>query len=167
MNTTPAGWYADPQGQAQYRYWDGTAWTQQVHGPAGAAPQPAPPAPPVPSAPPQSPGPAIGAPGYVAPTPPRSKGRLIGQIAAVIVGIIVIIVVAIAIFGPTKIDAGKVESGIRSHALKPVSAVSCPDNEPADKGHTFTCNVTFQDGTSESVTIEVTNSDGTVQIVGP
>jgi hypothetical protein len=192
MNTTPAGWYADPQGEAQYRYWDGTAWTQQVHGPAGATPQAAPQSPPQQAAPPpqqaappppqsgppppqagppphqaspQGPGPAIGQPGYVAPKPPRSTGRLVGQIAAVIVGLIVIVVVAITIFGPTTIDGRKVESGIRSVSQTPVRDVSCPDNEPADKGHRFTCNVTFQDGTSQSVTIEVTNSDGHVRIV--
>ncbi len=25
-----AGWYADPYGQAQQRYWDGNAWTEHV-----------------------------------------------------------------------------------------------------------------------------------------
>ncbi|WP_230486940.1 DUF2510 domain-containing protein [Nocardioides anomalus] len=28
MTQTPAGWYADPQDPAQYRYWDGAAWTE-------------------------------------------------------------------------------------------------------------------------------------------
>jgi len=28
--TTPAGWYPDPQNPAQQRYWDGAAWTQSV-----------------------------------------------------------------------------------------------------------------------------------------
>ena len=27
---TPAGWYGDPSGRHQYRYWNGTAWTEQV-----------------------------------------------------------------------------------------------------------------------------------------
>jgi hypothetical protein len=169
MNTTPAGWYPDPQGEAEQRYWDGSAWTEHVHGTAAAAPQAAPPQPPAqqPPQPQQSPGPAIGTPGYVAPNPPRSTGRLIGQIAAVVIGVIAIVVVAISIFGPSTIDAGKVEKGLRSVSSTPVRDVSCPDNEPADKGHTFTCNVTFQDGTSQSVTIEVTDSDGHVRIVGP
>jgi hypothetical protein len=26
----PAGWYPDPSGQAAQRYWDGTAWSEQV-----------------------------------------------------------------------------------------------------------------------------------------
>jgi hypothetical protein len=28
---TPPGWHADPAGQHQFRYWDGTAWTSHVH----------------------------------------------------------------------------------------------------------------------------------------
>lgn len=26
----PAGWYNDPQGQAEQRWWDGTAWTEHT-----------------------------------------------------------------------------------------------------------------------------------------
>ena len=26
----PAGWYADPTGRHQHRYWDGAAWTDHV-----------------------------------------------------------------------------------------------------------------------------------------
>ena len=44
----PAGWYPDPEGRPQSRYWDGDAWTDQV-GPAlpQAAAPPAPPVQPV------------------------------------------------------------------------------------------------------------------------
>jgi hypothetical protein len=28
--TVPAGWYADPSGRFELRYWDGTAWTEHV-----------------------------------------------------------------------------------------------------------------------------------------
>ena len=35
----PAGWYPDPEGKPQSRYWDGVTWTDQV-GPL--VPQPAP-----------------------------------------------------------------------------------------------------------------------------
>ncbi|MCE5202657.1 MAG: DUF2510 domain-containing protein [Actinomycetia bacterium] len=27
---TPAGWYADPAGRHQLRYWDGARWTSSV-----------------------------------------------------------------------------------------------------------------------------------------
>ncbi|MBT4984514.1 MAG: DUF2510 domain-containing protein [Ilumatobacter sp.] len=26
----PAGWYADPSGRYELRYWDGNAWTEHV-----------------------------------------------------------------------------------------------------------------------------------------
>jgi hypothetical protein len=26
----PAGWYADPSGRYELRYWDGSAWTEHV-----------------------------------------------------------------------------------------------------------------------------------------
>jgi hypothetical protein len=29
-NTAPAGWFEDPEGVHQYRFWDGTAWTDHV-----------------------------------------------------------------------------------------------------------------------------------------
>jgi hypothetical protein len=30
MAGTPAGWYADPLGKYEHRYWDGSAWTENV-----------------------------------------------------------------------------------------------------------------------------------------
>ena len=28
MTQTPAGWFVDPENAAQFRYWDGSAWTE-------------------------------------------------------------------------------------------------------------------------------------------
>lgn len=28
-NETPAGWYSDPAGSGDFRYWDGAAWSEQ------------------------------------------------------------------------------------------------------------------------------------------
>ncbi|HIV58121.1 MAG TPA: DUF2510 domain-containing protein [Candidatus Stackebrandtia faecavium] len=36
---TPPGWYADPSGQPQQRYWDGQQWTSHTHPGAGNIPQ--------------------------------------------------------------------------------------------------------------------------------
>jgi hypothetical protein len=35
---TPAGWYADPAGSTQLRWWDGTAWTAHLAAPPAPAP---------------------------------------------------------------------------------------------------------------------------------
>ncbi len=41
MSETPAGWYPDPSGGPQQRYWDGAQWTDQVQAHAApAAPEP-------------------------------------------------------------------------------------------------------------------------------
>ena len=29
-STVPAGWYADPSGRYELRYWDGNQWTEHV-----------------------------------------------------------------------------------------------------------------------------------------
>ncbi len=34
------GWYADPSGQGQFRYWDGSRWTEHVSPPAGTGNEP-------------------------------------------------------------------------------------------------------------------------------
>jgi uncharacterized RDD family membrane protein YckC len=36
--STPAGWYPDPQNPAQQRYWDGAAWSEATQPVAGGAP---------------------------------------------------------------------------------------------------------------------------------
>ena len=45
----PAAWYPDPSGVAEWRYWDGQAWTSDtaVYGQVATRPMPPPPAPPV------------------------------------------------------------------------------------------------------------------------
>jgi hypothetical protein len=37
MTTTPAGWYPDPTGGQNQRWWDGSQWTDNVSNPYGAA----------------------------------------------------------------------------------------------------------------------------------
>ncbi|MFJ9031909.1 DUF2510 domain-containing protein [Streptomyces sp. NPDC102274] len=93
-NTTPPGWHPDPghtgEGPRQERWWDGSAWTDEVRAappaewdPPAAAPSPATPPPAAPPA-----GPAYPAAPYPAAPPPgaRRGGRriAIGAIAAVV-----------------------------------------------------------------------------------
>ena len=39
--STPAGWYPDPQNPGQQRYWDGNAWSEATQPLGGGAPAPA------------------------------------------------------------------------------------------------------------------------------
>lgn len=43
MSTTPAGWYPDPAGSPNTRFWDGETWTSQLRDATGApVPEPTP-----------------------------------------------------------------------------------------------------------------------------
>ena len=57
--STPPGWYADPAGSPQSRWWDGTRWTEHLQAPAAPAYQAQPQAPAY-----QPQAPAYQAPGY-------------------------------------------------------------------------------------------------------
>ena len=63
MPEHPPGWYPDPRGEAEQRYWDGSAWTEQIQ--PAAAPPPAPEDGGFPPPPP---------PGPVSPPPPPAGG---------------------------------------------------------------------------------------------
>jgi hypothetical protein len=43
MTTPAAGWYPDPQNASMKRYWDGSAWTEQVQLASSVPPPPPPP----------------------------------------------------------------------------------------------------------------------------
>lgn len=47
--SVPAGWYGDPDGTGNQRYWNGTAWTDSIAPPTTAAPSAAAPAPSAPA----------------------------------------------------------------------------------------------------------------------
>jgi uncharacterized protein DUF2510 len=102
---TPAGWYPDPHGQAELRYWDGNDWTEHTHNSQaqGAPPAQAPPPaqqPPPQAAPPQT------APQY---TPSAGYGGGAGRgggrstmpfiIGGIIAAVVVIAVVVLLVAG--------------------------------------------------------------------
>lgn len=136
MNQTPPGWYQDPQGAGQ-RYWNGTAWTDQV--------APAQPAAPV--------------------VVTSGGGSNVGKIVGIVVGVIVVIfgvLVLIGALSPTKIDATKAENLVRSH-INGAQSVTCPSGIEAKSGRTFDCTVTLTDGSTETVTLHINDDSGNAQ----
>ena len=95
-STTPAGWYVDPFGQGDGRYWDGLSWTDAVSRGSVTLKVPPDPAqitiPPVPGS-----GLRAVAPSPVQQTAPRPQPPK-SSAALVIVGLIVVIVLAAVIF---------------------------------------------------------------------
>ncbi len=67
----PAGWYPDPYGASELRWWDGQNWTDSIHPPVAVAATTPPPAPPAPvqSVPAAAAEPAAAAPVVAAPVP--------------------------------------------------------------------------------------------------
>ena len=91
--TVAAGWYADPSGAAQERYWDGRAWTEHVRPVAGRrlAPAYAPPPP-------------------IVPPPPVAATGNGFSIAGIVFGILAFLVLPI-VFGPIGLILGAVGKG--------------------------------------------------------
>ena len=93
-DSSPPGWYTDPTGQSDGRYWNGTAWTQMsTRGgqmvnlpidPSMAQLQPVP-------------GTQVQAPTPPAPDTTSSSGGSGGVIIAVVVGILLLVAVFVAV----------------------------------------------------------------------
>ncbi|MBS1908029.1 MAG: DUF2510 domain-containing protein [Actinobacteria bacterium] len=105
---TPAGWHPDPSGQHEFRYWDGSTWTEHVSddGQQGTAPL-------VPPAPP------IAEPTAVEGMPKKRKKWPLVALAAVLAVILLIVVVG-------AINGGAKSSSVVPNTPSIASAASAP-----------------------------------------
>jgi hypothetical protein len=118
----PAGWYPDPHGQAELRYWDGNTWTEHTSGePAGPGPtqldQPQAAAAPQagaaqyetqdPYQDPYAAGAPAAAPGRAGGGPP--KPLLFGLGAVLLIGVVVGVLLLTGVFGGDDEPAGKTD----------------------------------------------------------
>lgn len=105
---------------------------------------------------------------------PRKRGGLLW----VVIGVVVVVVAAVAILGfvtpgwfnKKVLDQTAVQDGV-TNILKNdyklnVTAVSCPANENVSVGNSFTCTATI-DGQQKQVQVTVKTSDGQYQVAQP
>lgn len=125
------GWYPDPHGEHQFRYWDGEAWTDHVHdevapaSPTLAAPAtPAVPAPTMPAAPAMP----AGSPPPPARPAPDLTGGTHSALAWIVALAIVVVVFVVAFFVAKAVTKDDSSSGASSDlpAVTPIGGVSLP-----------------------------------------
>lgn len=129
MTQMPApGWYRDPTGSYEFRYWDGSRWTNQVSsgGTAGADPNPVDPTvattPPAPGS--AAPGSQSGAPPQQIQVTQKGGGSSVGSVIAAIFGIVAIVVLIIVLVNQSGDDADS--------PTEPPVTTEAPSEPPAD-----------------------------------
>ena len=97
-NNPPPGWYRDPAGIGEGRYWDGTSWTQSVSRAGETINVPIDPnqaaLPPIPGSELRPPAPAASPSAVTVNAPSKSPmGAIIGVIVAILVVVLIVVVV--------------------------------------------------------------------------
>jgi Domain of unknown function (DUF4333)/Protein of unknown function (DUF2510) len=147
------GWYPDPSGSPNLRWWNGVSWSDSTHPLPGASPQSAP-APAYPTIFGDDPGPATGR---------RGRGPWVAvAMVVVLLGIAAVAVAFLfsAVSSQTRLDTAVVEQQIAealSQSSGLTTTVTCPDEVTIATGDTFTCTATTDDG--RTAQIEVTQDD--------
>lgn len=127
MAQVPAGWYVDPTGNHSYRYWDGARWTERVSdgGSTGVDPTeldpelvevPPPPGSQAPGPPPQQ----QAQPGVQVTQSSASTG--LGTVFGILIGIVLVLVVAIALFYFLSDDGGGGDSTTTTEVVTTTTA---------------------------------------------
>jgi len=186
--TTPAaGWYPDPAGGEDLRWWTGVTWTDEVRPSpwATATPTSAAPADPV----------VTSAPPTAAPAWVLEPGGTLGSVAAaaeatddearsgtgrgmwIVVGAIVVVIALVSgtvaalgsLSSRSKLDMTAVEEDIAHRVAQrtgQVATVDCPDSVDIESGATFTCSVTTEDGTALDVQVHQDDDQGNLTVSG-
>ncbi len=141
-----AGWYPDPDGTGQQRYYDGTAWTANYAPGAGAAEAAPPPAGPAPA---MGPGPVPGP----EQSAKKKRGCLYGAIAALVL-LVVIVIAAVATSGSSNSNAANHE------AFQNTKITSCASNNLGNVEIKGTVKNTTSKTSDYTFSIEIKDASG-------
>lgn len=128
MSPYPAGWYTDPVRRFQYRFWNGTQWTNQVSnsGTSGTDPDALHPevvvTPPAPGS--QAPGPPqpAAAPPAVQVSQKSSSG--LGVIVGVLIGILLVVIIVAVVIVNSGDDTSTTEPSVTVTTEAPATTVA-------------------------------------------
>ncbi|MEI8056152.1 MAG: DUF4333 domain-containing protein [Actinomycetes bacterium] len=172
------GWYPDPAGGQQLRWWNGTNWSNSTHLPLTApapsplaAPGPLPPQPPTPAAPSAPPGghhSAVPAFATSEAPPQANRFRVWFTLLFVVLLITAIVVAAMALIytrNRSLLDVRGIEqqvSAVLSSEGQTSISVRCPESVPVAADNTFECTATDPAGTQSTVIVHQDDDHGNV-----
>jgi hypothetical protein len=152
------GWYPDPSGSANLRWWNGVSWSDSTHplpgAPAASAPVPA--------------YPSIFGDEEQAAAAPGARGPWRSVVLVVVLLAVAGIAVAFllsAISSRSLLDTSFVEQQIAeslSQSSGLTTTVTCPDEVTVAAGDTFTCTATTDDGRTAQIEVTQDDDQGTV-----
>ncbi len=158
------GWYPDPSGSPNLRWWDGLAWSDDTHPLPGHEPAVGY------VAPPAEPAPLLGhhAPAHAGSEDDGPRHRVLAvAVVLVAVGVIVALGVAltIAITSRGRLDTTAVEQRIAqtlSDQTGSTMRVDCPSDIALEQGASFRCVATASDRSTALVDVHQDDDEGNV-----
>ncbi|MFD6451618.1 DUF4333 domain-containing protein [Nocardia sp. NPDC060220] len=101
----------------------------------------------------------------------KSKGLIIGLIAAGVLVVAAVIGLILVVFSSDELDNAAVQDGVSrvlkdSYGIADVSDVSCPSGQAVEVDATFTCDLKVS-GEAKKVTVKITKEDGTYEVGRP
>jgi hypothetical protein len=152
------GWYPDPSGSANLRWWNGVSWSDSTHPLPGA---------PAASAPPPT-YPTIFGDEEQTAAAPGARGPWRSVVLVVLLLAVAGIAVAFllsAISSRALLDTANIEQQIAetlSQSSGLTTTVTCPDEVTVAAGDTFTCTATTDDGRTAQIEVTQDDDQGTV-----
>jgi len=150
LSAAEPGWYADPWTPGQYRYWNGESWTADTHWPTAAAPATAPPV-------------MTHSPGAPVPMYPAARDPRGPRIAAVVAGLVALVLVAGAIGYAIEASTENDSSAVARRPATSVPGPVVPAPGAADRDALSGLVVQQADVAPDNVVVLIPNGNRTTQ----